>query len=229
MWFLGSGGLVAVAAVIVPKISGEDKEQSSTLENTTSSTTETNTSPAPETTTTPTPETTTNEQANSFEEDLGNGITLEMVKIPGGKFTMGSPEDEEGRDEDEGPQRDVNVPAFFMGKFEVTQEQYEEVMGNNPSHFKGDKRPVERVSWNDADEFCKKLSQKTGRTYRLPSEAEWEYACRAGTTTRFHFGENITPDLANYDNKIRETTPVGKFRSNAFGLYDMHGNVWEWC
>ena len=111
---------------------------------------------------------------------------------------------------------------------------------NNPSYFKGEKRPVEKVSWDEAVEFCKKLSQKTGKTYRLPSEAEWEYACRAGTTTPFYFGETITPDLVNYNGNYpygsapkgeyrEQTTDVGKFPPNSFGLYDMHGNVWEWC
>ncbi len=156
-----------------------------------------------------------------------------MVSIPGGSFKMGSPANET-------PQHDVTVPAFFMGKFEVTQEQYQQVMGKNPSHCEGYKRPIEMVSCNDAVEFCKKLSQKTGRTYRLPSEAEWEYACRAGTTTPFHFGETITDELANYHASKthasepkgeyrKQTTPVGEFPPNAFGLYDMHGNVWEWC
>ncbi|MDZ8239968.1 MAG: SUMF1/EgtB/PvdO family nonheme iron enzyme [Nostoc sp. ChiQUE01a] len=179
-------------------------------------------------------------QAKFFKEDLGNGITLEMVEILAGSFKMGSPPDENGRTNSEEPQQIVNVPAFFMGKFEVTQEQYQQIMGSNPSRFQGAKRPVEKVSWNDAVEFCKKLSQKTGHEYRLPSEAEWEYACRAGTTTPFHFGETITTDLANYygndtyafapKGKYRqETTEVGSFPLNAFGLYDMHGNVWEWC
>jgi formylglycine-generating enzyme required for sulfatase activity len=113
-------------------------------------------------------------------------------------------------------------------------------MGNNPSSFKGANRPVEKVSWNDAVELCEKLSQQTGRTYRLPSEAEWEYACRAGTTTPFYFGETITTDLVNYDGNFtygaapkgkdrQQTTDVGSLLPNAFGLYDMHGNVWEWC
>ncbi len=184
-----------------------------------------------------------------FTEDLGNGVSLGMVYIPGGSFKMGTKDKEIERLVEkfnwdgfrrEKPQHQVTVPAFFMGKFEVTQEQYQQVMGNNPSHFKEDKRPVEEVSWNDAVEFCKKLSQKTGRTYRLPSEAEWEYACRAGTTTPFYFGETITGELANYrareiyasepKGEYREqTTPVGQFPPNAFGLYDMHGNVWEWC
>ncbi|MEH1929179.1 SUMF1/EgtB/PvdO family nonheme iron enzyme [Nostoc sp.] len=181
-----------------------------------------------------------NKQAKFFKEDLGNGITLDMVEIPGGSFNMGSPPGENGRTKNEEPQHAVNVPAFLIGKFEVTQEQYQQIMGSNPSSFKGAKRPVELVYWNDAVDFCKKLSQKTGRKYRLPSEAEWEYACRAGTTTPFHFGETITTDLANYNASEtyanepkgqyrRQTTDVGSFPPNAFGLYDMHGNVWEWC
>ncbi|MFN5872680.1 MAG: SUMF1/EgtB/PvdO family nonheme iron enzyme, partial [Aphanizomenon sp.] len=131
-----------------------------------------------------------NHQAKYFKEDLGNNITLDMVQIPGGSFMMGSLESEKGRTQDESPQHQVNVPGFSMGKFVVTQEQYQQIMGKNPSYFtqKGAKRPVEEVSWNNAVEFCQKLSQKTGREYRLPSEAEWEYACRAGTTTPFHFG-----------------------------------------
>ncbi|BAZ25523.1 hypothetical protein NIES4073_64280 [Kalymmatonema gypsitolerans NIES-4073] len=179
-------------------------------------------------------------QAECFSEDLGNGVTLEMVLIPAGFFQMGSPLGEEGWNEQERPQHTVNMPNFFLGKFEVTQEQYQRVMRENPSGFKGAKRPVEQVSWNDAVEFCKKLSQKTGRTYRLPSEAEWEYAARAGTTTPFHFGETITTELANYNGDYTyasapqgknrgQTTEVGSFPPNAFGLYDMHGNVWEWC
>ncbi|MDB9468708.1 SUMF1/EgtB/PvdO family nonheme iron enzyme [Dolichospermum circinale] len=183
-----------------------------------------------------------NHQAKYFQEDLGNGITLEMVQIPGGSFMMGSPASEKGRSESESPQHQVNVPAFSMGKFVVTQEQYQQIMGKNPSYFteEGAKRPVEQVSWNNAVEFCQKLSQKTGREYRLPSEAEWEYACRGGTTTPFHFGETITTDLANYNGtyiyasepkgkNLGQTTDVGSFPPNSFGLYDMHGNVWESC
>jgi formylglycine-generating enzyme required for sulfatase activity len=181
-----------------------------------------------------------NHQAKYFKEDLSNGITLEMVQIPGGSFMMGSPASEKGRTQDESPQHQVNVPAFSMGKYVVTQAQYQQIMGNNPSGFSGAERPVEKVSWNDAVDFCEKLRQKTGREYRLPSEAEWEYACRAGTTTPFHFGETITTDLANYNGNytyasepkrkyLQETTDVGSFPPNAFGLYDMHGNVWEWC
>ncbi|QFS46778.1 SUMF1/EgtB/PvdO family nonheme iron enzyme [Nostoc sphaeroides] len=181
-----------------------------------------------------------NEEAKYFAEDLGNGVTLEMVQIPGGTFMMGSPEGEAERLERENPQHQVKVPGFFMGKYAVTQAQYQAVMGINPSNFKGEKRPVEQVIWDEAVEFCKKLSQKTGRTYRLPSEAEWEYACRAGTKTPFYFGETITTDLVNYNGDYpygsapkgeyrEQTTDVGKFAPNSFGLYDMHGNVWEWC
>jgi formylglycine-generating enzyme required for sulfatase activity len=173
-------------------------------------------------------------------ENLGNGVTLEMVKIPGGRFLMGSPEMEAKRDDNESPQHYVDVPEFWMGKYVVTQQQWQAIMGNHPSRFEGKNRPVETVSWNNATEFCQKLSKKTGREYRLPSEAEWEYACRAGTTTPFYFGETITGELANCDasetyadeqkREYREqTTPVGQFPPNAFGLYDMHGNVLEWC
>jgi formylglycine-generating enzyme required for sulfatase activity len=184
----------------------------------------------------------TSKTAEYRREDLGNGITLDMVKIPGGRFQMGSPASEDGRAGDEGPQHSVTVPEFWLGKYAVTQAQYQAVMGTNPSVFSenGANRPVERVSWQDAAAFCKKLSQQTGRTYRLPSEAEWEYACRAGTTTPFHFGATMTTDLANYNGNYiydlgpkgvyrEQTTEVGSFPANAFGLRDMHGNVWEWC
>ncbi len=181
-----------------------------------------------------------NIEVKYFVEPLGNDVTLEMVQIPGGTFTMGSPAAEVGRDNDEGPQHQVTISEFFMGRYAVTQTQYQAIMGQNPSRFKGDNRPVETVSWNDAMEFCRKLNQRTGHTYRLPSEAEWEYACRAGTTTPFHFGKTITTDFVNYDGRSTyaseprgefrgQTTPVGNFPANYFGLYDMHGNVWEWC
>ncbi|MBS3026402.1 MAG: SUMF1/EgtB/PvdO family nonheme iron enzyme [Dolichospermum sp. DET50] len=180
------------------------------------------------------------ESAKYFTEDLGNGVTLDMVEIPGGTFIMGSPTSEENRSSSESPQHQVTVPSFYMGKYELTQAQYQAIIGTNPSNFKGDNRPVQRVSWNDAVAFCEKLSQKTGKNYRLPSEAEWEYACRAGTTTPFYFGESITPDLVNYNGNYtyasvpkgqnrQQTTDVGTFPPNSFGLYDMHGNVWEWC
>ncbi len=177
-------------------------------------------------------------QAQFITEDLGSGTILEMVAIPGGSFVMGS-NTEAGRENMENWQHEVNISPFFMGKYEVTQEQYQAVMGNNPAYFRGAKRPVEQVSWNDAVEFCEKLSQKTGKTYRLPSEGEWEYACRARTKTPFHFGETITSDLVNYNGypygsaqwglDRKQTTDVGNFPPNAFGLYDMHGNVNEWC
>ncbi|UKO97502.1 bifunctional serine/threonine-protein kinase/formylglycine-generating enzyme family protein [Nostoc sp. UHCC 0870] len=177
-------------------------------------------------------------RAEYFRENLSNGVVLDMVAIPGGKFLMGSPENEPGRYDSESPEHQVNVKPFFMGKFPVTQAQWQAVAGftkvnidlnPEPSCFKGANSPVERVSWYDAVEFCARLSQKTGRIYCLPSEAEWEYACRAGTTTPYYFGETITKDLANYGNSYQQTTDVGKFPANPFGLYDMHGSIWEWC
>jgi formylglycine-generating enzyme required for sulfatase activity len=188
--------------------------------------------------------------AKQFSENLGNQVQLEMVQIPGGTFTMGAPETEEGSSDRERPQHQVTVPPFFMGKYPVTQAQWKFVaslpevsreLKADPSEFKGDNRPVEQVNWFDAVEFCQRLSEHTKRNYRLPSEAEWEYACRAGTTTPFHFGETITSELANYDAEYTygvgtkgtsrgETTEVGSFGvANGFGLYDMHGNVLEWC
>jgi eukaryotic-like serine/threonine-protein kinase len=244
----------AVIAVVGQNLFSGKENQTSTPENTTSPNT-----PTPE----PTPKITTpplqtfsfevvttdatgsitnrrNASAKYFTEDLGNGVLLEMVEIPGGTFMMGSPASEAGRQNDESPQHQVTVPSFYMGKYELTQAQYQAITGSNPSRFKGDKRPVETVSWNNAVEFCEKLRQKTGKNYRLPSEAEWEYACRAGTTTPFYFGESVTPDLVNYDGNYtyvsapkgqyrQQTTDVGTFPPNVFGLYDMHGNVWEWC
>ncbi|TGO02528.1 sulfatase-modifying factor protein [Candidatus Thiomargarita nelsonii] len=174
----------------------------------------------------------TRKQARYQTEDLGKGVTLEMVSIPEGRFLMGSPETEKYRNR-EGPQHQVTLEPFYMGKDPVTQAQYEAVMGKNPSWFKswfkGKNRPVEKVSWHDAVEFCERLSEMTGRTYRLPSEAQWEYAARAGTTTPFYCGETITSKLANYGLNRKKTTDVGSFPPNAFGLYDMLGNVWEWC
>ncbi|MEO0804613.1 MAG: formylglycine-generating enzyme family protein, partial [Cyanobacteria bacterium J06642_2] len=203
-------------------------------------------------------------------ETLSQGVSLDLVAVPGGEFVMGSPNAETGRDwygqwaeslkgVNVEAQHKVKVPAFLMGKYPVTQAQWRAVsalpkvsqdLEADPSNFKGDQRPVEQVSWDAAVEFCQRLSRHSGREYRLPSEAEWEYACRAGTSTPFHVGETITTDLANYrgtdwtyeghtypghyddgpKGEYREqTTDVGSFPANGFGLYDMHGNVWEWC
>ncbi|MEB3295575.1 MAG: formylglycine-generating enzyme family protein [Synechococcales bacterium] len=194
----------------------------------------------------------------TFTEDLGNGILLDIVLIPPGQFLMGSPHNELERQPSEGPQHLVTIQQpFFMGQYQVTQAQWEQVakmkqvkrkLKAKPSHFNGNNLPVEQISWLDAEEFCLRLSAHTKRNYRLPSEAEWEYACRAGTTTPFHFGETIDAKLANYQAQDQKslrwsgkygrgvlgeyrakTTPVGTFPANNFGLYDMHGNVWEWC
>ena len=203
-------------------------------------------------------------QSQYFREDLGSDITLEMVAIPGGTFTMGTEDEEIERlvkklrwegFRRERPQHEVTIKPFDLGKYPITQAQWKAIadrqdlkvekdLNHNPASSKdrsdSDRRPVEKVNWYDAVEFCARLSKLTGGEYRLPSEAEWEYACRAGTTTPFYFGETITGELANYcaSNTYAEqakgeyrpdTTPVGQFPPNAFGLYDMHGNVWEWC
>jgi formylglycine-generating enzyme required for sulfatase activity len=220
-------------------------------------------------------------RSQAFVEDI-DGLKLTMLKIPAGSFLMGSPQGEEGRSDDEGPQHRVELTEFLMGQTPITQAQWRVVAGwqppdgeswgrkleLNPSRFRGgnnqeggearlfdgeantDQRPVEQVSWEDAIEFCKRLSKRTGRNYSLPCEAQWEYACRAGSSTPFHFGETISPELANYDGRRTygdgpsgeyrgQTRPVGMFSANAsdvkpfpanaWGLYDMHGNVWELC
>lgn len=207
-------------------------------------------------------------------EELGDGVELEIVSIAPGTFWMGSPPTEEGRETNEGPQHQVTVKSFWLGKYPVTQAQWQAVaalpqversLNPNPAHFKGADLPVEQVTWYEAVEFCARLNRKTGREYRLPSEAEWEYACRAIAATKFdlsqaalkytedreiskaqatkpfHFGDAIVSDVANYDGNYtyrsgirgsyrQQTTPVGSFGvANAFGLYDLHGNIWEWC
>jgi formylglycine-generating enzyme required for sulfatase activity len=185
------------------------------------------------------------------KEYLVNSIGMRFVNIPAGKFIMGSPKDEKERQENETPHEVTISKPFDLGVFTVTQEEYEQVMKTNPSIHKearGQKTrglPVEMVSWDDAQEFCKKLSalpdeKNAGRVYRLPTEAEWEYACRAGTTTPFSFGKECNGKQANCrgdfpygtDEKgqnLHRTCPVGSYAPNAFGLYDMHGNVWQWC
>jgi formylglycine-generating enzyme required for sulfatase activity len=182
-----------------------------------------------------------------WQEPLGAGVALEMVPIPAGAFLMGSPELEPGRLDCEGPQHRVRLPAFSLAQTPITQAQWREVarwqpaagdppwereLNPDPSFFQrgrpqDDRRPVERVSWFDAQEFCRRLSRRTGRTYALPSEAQWEYACRAGTTTPYSFGSVLSQSQANVSSS--ETTEVGLFPANAWGLRDMHGNVWEWC
>jgi formylglycine-generating enzyme required for sulfatase activity len=185
----------------------------------------------------------------SYTEDLGDGVKLTLMLIPAGEFLMGAPEDELESEDDERPQHWVQVPQFLMGRYSVTQAQWRVVAGYpqesqkldpDPSEFKGDNHPVENVSWEDAQEFCQRLSTKSGKTYSLPSEAQWEYACRAGTTMPFHYGEIITSDLVNFDGNYtyndspkgeyrEQTSEVGIFPANDWGLHDMHGNVWEWC
>ena len=177
-------------------------------------------------------------QNQTFQENLASNCWLKMVEIPAGKFLMGSSETEPGRLDYESPQQEVTVSSFFMAEFPVTQAQWREIaclrsvkrlLSPDPSYFKGDLLPLERVSWDDAIEFCARLRRLTGKNYRLPSEAEWEYACRAGTTTAYYFGENLDQSLANYEMNVGQTTSLGSYPPNAFGLQDMHDNVWEWC
>jgi formylglycine-generating enzyme required for sulfatase activity/tRNA A-37 threonylcarbamoyl transferase component Bud32 len=164
---------------------------------------------------------------DEFSENL-NGVSLVLKHVPGGEFLMGSPDNEEGRDNFEGPQHRVTVQDFYIGKTEVTQAQWKAVMGTaNPSRVKGDDLPVDSISWSDAMVFCAKLSQMTGKIYRLPSEAEWEYACRAGTTGAY--AGNLDAMAWYSGNAGGKTHPVGQKQPNRFGLYDMQGNVWEWC
>ena len=177
-------------------------------------------------------------------KEITNSIGMKLMLIPKGTFMMGSPESEEGRDKDEN-QHEVTISKdYYLGVYEVTQAQYEKVMGKNPSYFQGAivgnenaDLPVDRVSWEDAVEFCKKLSdlpeeKKAGRVYRLPTEAEWEYACRVGSKTAYSFDdeEGLLPEYGWFKrNSSNRTHTVGLLEPNAWGLYDLHGNVWEWC
>jgi formylglycine-generating enzyme required for sulfatase activity len=186
---------------------------------------------------------------SGYEQELAKAIAITMVQIPAGPFEMGSPATEAEHASDEGPQHRVQLQSFFLGQTPVTQAQWREVanwpqlkleLNPEPAKFKGANWPVKQVSWEEAIEFCRRLSKRTKFAYTLPSEAQWEYACRAGTTTPFAFGDTLTPDMANYNGNNtygsgpkgqyrRHTTEVGSFAANAWGLQDMHGNVWEWC
>jgi formylglycine-generating enzyme required for sulfatase activity len=171
--------------------------------------------------------------ARTLTLDLGGGVKMELVRIPAGEFVMGSPETEEGRVASEGPQHLVRIARpFYLGKYEVTGAQWQAVMGENPSWYPGDQLPVNKVSRVECQDYCQRLSERVGRTVRLPTEAEWEYACRAGSTTAFSFGPSHD-DLGTYgwytENSRREPNPVGEKAPNPWGLYDIYGNVWEWC
>ena len=187
--------------------------------------------------------------AKLYTENLGDWQTLSMVSIRRGKFVMGGSVREKDSSDRERPLHQVKVRDFFIGEYPITQVQWRKVaqlpqikrkLELDPSHFKGNNRPVESVSWLEAKEFCDRLSAYTGKRYRLPSEAEWEYACRGNTQSPFAYGETITSELADYASTYayaeeigktyrQGTTEVGSFMPNAFGLYDLHGNVREWC
>ena len=184
-----------------------------------------------------------------YAEDLGDDINLEMIVIPDGELIHNLADREKNKTNNTTYQKLLRIPSFYIAKFPITQRQWQQVaklpqikrkLHLKPAQFSGLDLPVENISWYDAIEFCQRLSQATGKQYRLPSEAQWEYACRAKTTTPFSFGQTITSEIANYNGRYtyadeikgeyrKTTTPVNKFLPNAFGLYSMHGNVWEWC
>ncbi len=177
-------------------------------------------------------------EPNSME--LASGVWMELQRIPAGTFLMGTPKAEKKRDKDETRHEVTLTQPFLIGKYPVTQAQWQAVMENTPSYFEGDNLPVENVSWDDAQSFCVKVHEKTGHTVCLPTEAQWEYSCRAGTSTPFHFGQELNGTQANCDGNypygttqkgpyLKKTSPVGSYPGNAWGLHDMHGNVWEWC
>jgi len=172
---------------------------------------------------------------------LRNSLGIKFVRIAPGSFMMGSPNSEKSRGDDEILHKVVFTRPLYLGIHAITQEQWQAVMGSNPSHFRGEKNlPVDNVSWHDCQEFCARLRAIDKKPYRLPTEAEWEYACRAGATTPFHFGDTLSTEQANYNGTFTygngrpgvyraRTIPVGSLAANAWGLHDMHGNLWQWC